>query len=95
MYSKCVCSYKVSQPLQNDGKNKIKTANNSNLPSNIPNDNIHLETSDTSLKFPFGPITSPRPGPTLEIDVAAPEIADKKSRPVIDNNIAKVKNKKR
>ena len=40
------------------------------------------------LKFPFGPIISPSPGPTFDIDVAAPEIADKKSRPVTESNIA-------
>ena len=40
------------------------------------------------LKFPFGPISSPSPGPTLDIDVAAPEIDDKKSRPVIESNMA-------
>ena len=51
-------------------------------------DNIHLDTSETWLKFPFGPIISPRPGTTLDIDVAAPEIADKKSRPEIDKSIA-------
>ena len=54
----------------------------------MPNDNIHFESSGTDLKFPFGPITSPRPGPTFDIDVAAPEIEDKKSRPVIESNIA-------
>ena len=48
---------------------------------------------DTSLKFPFGPIISPSPGPTLDIDVAAPEIADKKSSPVMDKSIAIIKNK--
>ena len=52
------------------------------------NDNIHLETSGIDLKFPLGPITSPKPGPTFDMDVAAPEIADKKSRPVIESNIA-------
>ena len=75
------------QYLQKEGKNNIKTANNSNLPSNIPNESIHLETSGIDLKFPFGPITSPSPGPTFDIDVAAPEIADKKSRPVIESNM--------
>ena len=34
----------------------------------------------------MGPIIGPNPGPTLEIDVAAPEIAVIKSRPVRDNN---------
>ena len=53
----------------------------------MPNDSIHLETSGTDLKFPFGPIISPRPGPTFDIDVAAPEIEDKKSRPVIESSI--------
>ena len=91
MYSKCVCSYKVSQPLQNDGKNKIKTANNSNLPSNIPNDNIHLETSGKEEKFPLGPIIEPSPGPTLDIDVAAPEIDVIKSRPVRESNAVIIK----
>ena len=56
-------------------------------------DSIHLEIFDTSLKFPFGPIMSPSPGPTLDIEVAAPEIADKKSRPVIDKSIDIIKNK--
>ena len=54
----------------------------------MPNDNIHLEISGIDLKFPFGPIISPRPGPTLDIEVAAPEIEDMKSRPVIESNIA-------
>ena len=54
----------------------------------MPNDNIHLEISGIDLKFPFGPITSPNPGPTFDIEVAAPEIADKKSSPVIESNMA-------
>ena len=56
-------------------------------------DSIHLDISETSLKFPFGPIISPSPGPTLEIEVAAPEIADKKSSPEIERNIAIIRNK--
>ena len=43
-------------------------------------------------KLPFEPITEPNPGPTFDIDVAAPEIAVIKSRPVKDNNAAKIKN---
>ena len=43
-------------------------------------------------KSPFGPIIGPNPGPTFDIDVAAPEIAVIKSRPVNDNNAAKIKN---
>ena len=45
------------------------------------------------LKLPLGPIISPRPGPTLDIEVAAPEIADKKSSPEIDKSIEIIKNK--
>tara|TARA_B100001250_G_scaffold405780_1_gene423785 strand:+ start:1169 stop:1333 length:165 start_codon:yes stop_codon:yes gene_type:complete len=37
-------------------------------------------------KFPLGPIIDPNPGPTLEIDVAAPDIDVIKSRPVKDSN---------
>ena len=33
----------------------------------------------------FGPITSPNPGPTFEIDVAAADIAVMKSKPSTDN----------
>tara|TARA_B100000941_G_scaffold8944_1_gene5663 strand:+ start:1123 stop:1413 length:291 start_codon:yes stop_codon:yes gene_type:complete len=79
--------YKPFYCLQKEGKNKINTAKISSLPSNIPKDNIHLDISETSLKLPFGPIISPNPGPTLEIDVAAPDIADKKSKPEIESNI--------
>ena len=72
--------YTIFYDFQKDGKNKTKTANNSNLPKIIAKDNIHLAKLETSLKFPFGPIISPRPGPTLEIAVAAPEIAVINSR---------------
>ena len=34
-----------------------------------------------NLKFPEGPIVSPKPGPTLLIAVAAPDIDVSKSRP--------------
>ena len=54
----------------------------------MPKESIHLETSGINLKFPFGPIISPRPGPTFDIDVAAPEIADTKSRPVKESSTA-------
>ena len=52
----------------------------------MPKLKIHLEISGSDEKFPFGPIVEPRPGPTFEIDVAAPEIEVIKSRPVKDNN---------
>ena len=41
----------------------------------MPTVSIHLEISGKEEKFPFGPIVDPKPGPTFEIDVAAPEIA--------------------
>ena len=85
--------YTLTYDLQKDGKNRTKTAKISSLPSSIAKDSIHLEMSETSLKFPFGPIISPRPGPTLDIEVAAPEIADKKSRPEIDKSMAIIKNR--
>ena len=85
--------YTLTYDLQKDGKKRTNTANISNLPRSIPNESIHFDTSETWLKFPFGPIMSPRPGPTLDIAVAAQETADKKSRPVIDNSIDIIKNK--
>ena len=42
-------------------------------------------------KLPLGPIIEPKPGPTLEIEVAAPEIEVTKSRPVSDNKAVKIK----
>ena len=60
--------------LQKDGINNTNTANNSNLPKIIAILKIHLEKSDNSEKFPFGPIISPKPGPTFDIDVAAADI---------------------
>jgi len=44
-----------------------------------------LENVGISLKLPLGPIISPKPGPTLEIDVAAPDIEVIKFRPEKDN----------
>ena len=43
-------------------------------------------------KFPLGPIIEPNPGPTFEIDVAAPDIDVIKSRPDNDNNAVIMKN---
>ena len=42
-------------------------------------------------KFPFGPIIDPKPGPTLEIEVAAPEIEVIKSKPVKDKSAVRLK----
>ena len=54
-------------------------ANNSSLPKIIPRLKIHFETSGKLEKLPLGPIIEPKPGPTFEIEVAAPEIAVTKS----------------
>ena len=62
-------------------------ANSSSLPKIIPTVSIHLEKSGNNEKLPFGPIIPPKPGPTLDIDVAAPEIAVIKSNPLIDKSV--------
>ena len=51
----------------------------------------HLEKSGKEEKFPLGPIVDPKPGPTFEIEVAAPEIAVIKSSPLIERSIAIIK----
>jgi len=66
-------------------------ANSSSLPKIMPKLNIHLETSGKEEKFPLGPIIEPSPGPTLDIDVAAPEIDVIKSRPVRESNAVIIK----
>ena len=72
--------------------NKTNIANNSSLPKIMPKLKIHLEITDNSEKFPLGPIIEPSPGPTFEIEVAAPEIAVIKSKPLNDNKAVIKKN---
>ena len=67
-------------------------ANSSSLPKIIPIVKIHLEISGKEEKSPLGPIIGPNPGPTLEIEVAAPDIAVIKSSPVNDSKAVKTKN---
>ena len=76
---------------QNEGKNRTSIANNSNLPKIIPRLSTHFEKSGNWEKLPFGPIKSPSPGPTFEIEVAAPEIEVVKSNPLRDNKAAIIK----
>ena len=57
----------------------------------MPKLKIHLETSGNDEKFPLGPIIDPSPGPTFEIDVAAPEIEVIKSRPDKDRSAVIIK----
>ena len=66
-------------------------ANSSSLPKIIPKLNIHFEISGRDAKFPFGPIMEPSPGPTFDIDVAAPEIDVIKSKPVIESSAVMIK----
>jgi hypothetical protein len=42
--------------------------------------------------LPLGPIIEPNPGPTFEIDVAAPEIEVIKSKPLKDKSAVIKKN---
>ena len=72
--------------------NNNKIANNSSLPKIIPILKAHLDGSDNEEKLPLGPIISPNPGPTLEIEVAAPEIEVTKSKPLKDKNAVIKKN---
>ena len=71
--------------------NNTNIANNSSLPKIIPKLNAHLDEFDSVEKFPFGPIISPKPGPTFEIDVAAPDIEVIKSKPVRESIAVKIK----
>ena len=71
--------------------NNTNIANSSSLPNIIPKLSAHLEALDNEEKFPFGPIISPRPGPTFDIEVAAADIEVIKSRPVKDNKAVIIK----
>ena len=66
-------------------------ANNSIL-QNRTDLKIHFEISGKEEKSLFGPMTEPNPGPTFEIELAAPEIEVIKSRPVTESNAAITKN---
>ena len=57
----------------------------------MPKVKIHFELSGRVEKFPLGPIIDPRPGPTLDIEVAAPDMEVIKSNPVKDNKAVKIK----
>tara|TARA_Y100000589_G_scaffold67823_1_gene59471 strand:+ start:5076 stop:5432 length:357 start_codon:yes stop_codon:yes gene_type:complete len=83
--------FKSNHFFQNEGRNRIKIANNSNLPNIIPILNTHLDKSGKLEKLPLDPITEPNPGPTFDIEVAAPEIEVIKSSPVKDNNAVIIK----
>lgn len=61
-----------------------KAARISKRPKSMPALKVHFAESGRVEKFPVGPMISPRPGPTFEIDVMAPESAVMKSRPIAD-----------
>ena len=50
-----------------------------------------METSGSGEKFPLGPIIDPNPGPTFEIEVAAPYIEVIKSKPDNDKSAVIIK----
>ena len=58
----------------------------------MPRLRIHFERSGIEEKLPLGPITEPKPGPTFEIEVAAPEIDVIKSNPLKDKKAVIKKN---
>ena len=66
-------------------------AKSSSLPKIIPKLNIHLEISGRDEKLPLGPMIDPSPGPTFDIDVAAPEIDVIKSKPVNESKAVIIK----
>jgi len=68
--------------------NKTMTVNNSSRPKNIPRHMSHLAESGKGEKVPVGPIISPNPGPTFEIEVKAPDMAVKKSNPTKESPTA-------
>ena len=57
----------------------------------MPTLNIHLDISGKDEKLLFGPITEPSPGPTFDIEVAAPDKEVTKSSPEIERSIAIIK----
>jgi hypothetical protein len=57
----------------------------------MPRVKIHFEISGNDEKSPLGPIIGPKPGPTFEIEVAAPEIAVIKSSPVKESRAVSIK----
>ncbi len=63
----------------------MKAARISRRPRSMPVESIHFALSGRGEKFPDGPIISPRPGPTFDMAVIAPERAVMKSSPTADS----------
>ena len=62
----------------------------SKRPINIADASNHFETSFKPEKFPVGPISLPKPGPTFANAVAAPDTDVTKSSPDNPNSIEKM-----
>src|SRR3546814_4180246 len=60
----------------------------------MPADSSHFAASGRVEKLPAGPMTGPRPGPTLASAVAAPLTAVMKSSPTADRQMLRTANDK-
>ena len=67
--------------ITNNGREKLGKAFKN---AAIKNGELDEEKLLKFEKLPFGPIISPNPGPTFDIDVAAADIEVVKSRPLVD-----------
>ena len=56
----------------------------------MPSERSHFAVSGRLPKLPVGPIDLPSPGPTLQIAVAAPDIAVMKLSPRADRLAARI-----
>ena len=65
----------------------MRTVKSSSLPKIIKNPHHHFPKAGKSLKLDSG-FKEPSPGPTFPNEVAAPPIADSKSKPINANTSA-------
>ena len=70
------------------------TVKSSSRPRSIPPLSNHFAVSGRFAKFPAGPTTGPRPGPTFAMAAAALENAVKKSNPRNPRANARIQNEK-
>src|SRR3546814_16089494 len=68
----CAAIAAAYQSRQNRGLSMTRRVRNSSLPSSMPADSSHFAASGRVEQLPAGPMTGPRPGPTLASAVAAP-----------------------
>ena len=67
-----------------NGTSNITTAINSKRPNSIVMDKIHLAASGSGANVLSGPMSGPKPGPTLAMAVKAPDRLVIKSNPKKD-----------